>query len=78
MSGRETLPDDREWLETLPNVWKNLMDIQVWSVGPTGCLGVVGRLSRLSGSGGRHYQMSRSCLETLRDVPEGWEAISDV
>ena len=78
MSGRETLPNDREWSGTLSNVQKDLMDIQVWLVGPTGCLGVVGRLSRLSESGGRHSQMSGSCLETLPDVPEGWKAISDV
>ena len=28
-----------------------LMDVQVWSVGPPGCPGVMGRASRMPGSG---------------------------
>ena len=59
-SGRETLPDVREWSGDPPRcsgvLRRALSDVQEWSGvslgcpgGPLGCLGVVGRLSRLSG-----------------------------
>ena len=72
MSGRvrEVLTNFREWSGTLPNVRKDLMDIQEWSVGPLGWPEVVGRLFRLSGSGERHSRMSGSCWEAL---PYFWE-----
>ena len=37
-----------------------LPDVRKWSRGPSGCLGVVGRPSRMTGSG----------RETLTDVPK--------
>ena len=43
-SGQETLSNVREG-------WESLSDIQEWSVGPPGCLGMVGRPSLMSGSG---------------------------
>ena len=43
-SGREALPEVRVGTEALP-------DDQELSGGPPGCLGFVGRLSRMSGSG---------------------------
>ena len=43
-SGQEALPNVREWLEALPDVWE-------WSGGPPGCPRVVGIPSRMSDSG---------------------------
>ena len=51
--------------ETIPNVWKDLMDIQEWSVGPLGCPGVVESPSRMSK---RPSRMSGSGQEALSDV----------
>ena len=34
--------------------------------------------SRISGNGGRHFQMSSSGRETLPDVQEWWEAFPNV
>ena len=68
------------------------MDAWEWSENPSGCLGVFGRPSRMSGSPsqmsgsgqealqrfGRPAQMSGSCGETLPDFSEGWEVPPDV
>ena len=43
-SGEEALPDVREWSVDPP-------DVQEWSEGPPGCPGVVGRTSKMTGSG---------------------------
>ena len=65
--------------------WEALPDVREWLGGPPGCPGVVGRPSRLSGSGERPSWMSGSCWEALLkvrealpDVHEGWEALPDV
>ena len=65
-SGRETLPDVREWSRDLPGfpfwipgghpgylVEGRLAhpDIREWSGGPPGCSGLVGRPCQMSGSG---------------------------
>ena len=60
-SGREAFPDIREWSGGPP-------DVRVWLGGPPGCPGVVGRLFRMSVSGGRPSQMFGSGRETLPDV----------
>ena len=64
--------------KALPDVCEALLDFREWSGGshgssrgPIGCLGVVGRPSRKFG---RPSRMSGSGLETLPDVPEGWES----
>ena len=54
LSCRETLPEVRELWEAFPDVpewWEDLPNIREWSVGPPKCPCVVGRPSRLSGSG---------------------------
>ena len=63
LCGWEALPDVREWWEALPVV-------REWSVGSSGCLGVVGRPSRLFGSGRETPRMSVCGWETLLDVLE--------
>ena len=47
-----------------------LPDVQEWSGGPPGCLGVVGSPSKMSGSGREAPQMSGSGQESLKDVRE--------
>ena len=66
--------------ETLPNVRKDLMDIQEWSVGPPRCPGVVGRLSRMSGNSreaclmsGVDERPSRMSGSGQENLPYGWE-----
>ena len=74
-SGRETLPDVREWsrgahgcprvVERPPNVWElsgTLPDVRYWFGGPHGCPGVVGRPSRMFA---RPSRMSRRGREVL-------------
>ena len=51
-SAWETLPDVQE---SLPNVWEPLPDVRYWSINPPGCLRLVGRVSRMSGSGQEAY-----------------------
>ena len=58
-----SLPEVREWSETLPDVQEALPgvrealpDMWEWSEGPPGCSGVVGRPSRMSGSGREAFQ----------------------
>ena len=51
VSGRETLPDVRGWWEALLDVQEALPDVREWSGHPTGCPGVVGKPSRMFGSG---------------------------
>ena len=74
-SGRETLLDVRQALS----------DVRECSEGPHGCPGVVGRPSRMSGSGRAAIQMTRNVRETPLDVREacrmsgsGRKAIPDV
>ena len=57
-SGREALPDDREWSGNPPDVREALSDVRECSVGSPGCAGgpfrcpgVVKRLSQISRSG---------------------------
>ena len=50
-SDREAIPDVREWSASLPDVPVAFPDVQEWLGGPPGCPGVVGRPSRMSGSG---------------------------
>ena len=63
-----------------------LLDVREWSRGPPGCTGVLGRHSRMSGSGslgpsgclgvvGRHFRMFRSGREALPDVRKCLEGI---
>ena len=47
---------------------EDLPDVQEWSGGPLRCPGVVGRLSRMTGSG----------REALLDVRDGRDALLDV
>ena len=54
----------------LPIVWEALPVVLEWSSGPPGCPRVVGRPCRMSGSGRRPSQMSRSGLVALPDVRE--------
>ena len=56
-SCRQNLSDGREWWEALTNIWE-------WSGGPPGCSKLVGRPSRMFGSG----------RETLPNVPE-WSGV---
>ena len=62
-SGQEYLPDDRELLESLPNVLE-------WSGDPPGCPGVVGSLTGCLGVVERQFWMSGSGQEALLDVRE--------
>ena len=48
--------------------WESFPDVPEWSGGPSRCLGVVRRPSRISGS----------CLESLLDGREWWEAITNI
>ena len=50
-SDREAIPDVRELSASLPDVPVAFPDVQEWLGGPPGCPGVVGRPSRMSGSG---------------------------
>ena len=50
-SFREALLDDREWSLGSPGGREVLPDVQEWLGSPPGCPGVVGRPSRMSGSG---------------------------
>ena len=59
-SGQETIPDVREWSRVFPDVWK-------WTGGPPKCPGVVGRSTRVSGSG---REALTGVLEALPDVRE--------
>ena len=61
-SGLETLLD--VW-KALPDVWKVLSYVRVWAGGPPGRSRVVGRPSRMSGSG-------------WEALPYVWEAPQDV
>ena len=49
---------------------QDFLDVREWLGGPHECPGVVGRSSRLSGSGREASQMSRSGRETFPDVRE--------
>ena len=63
-SGREALPDNREWSrghlgwsgvvgwpsQVSGSLWKVFPDVREWSRGTPGCPGVVESLSRMSGS----------------------------
>ena len=62
-SGREAPTDVRDGREALHNVWE-------WLGRPTGCLGVVQRYSRMSGSGREASRMSGSGRESLPNVRE--------
>ena len=50
--------------------WEALPDVRKWSVVPPVCPVVIGRSSRMSGSGERPSRMSGSCREVLPDVCE--------
>ena len=50
-SGREALPDVREWSVDPPECLETRQDVQGWSGGLPGYPGVVGKPSRMSGSG---------------------------
>ena len=71
---RETLPDVPEW-------WEDLTDIREWSGGPPKCQGVVGRPSRISGSGREACWMAGSGWKALPNVqelsgePPGWPGV---
>ena len=70
-SGRETIPDVQKMWEALLDVCELSRDTPGSPKvvgGPPECPGVVGRTSRMSGSG----------RETLPDVPEWWEALLDI
>ena len=73
-SGRETLPNVREWWEPLPDVWQlsgNPSECSREVGGPFGCSRVVWRPSRMSGSG-------REALLDVRDaLPHVWEWSED-
>ena len=58
--------------------WEFLLDVWERLGGPPRYPGVVGRPCRMSGSGGSPSRMSGSCRETLPNVQERWEALSDV
>ena len=53
-SGQEAFPDVRKWSGD-PRMFRSgresLADVREWSGGPPGCPGVVGRPSKMSGSG---------------------------
>ena len=55
-----------------------LPDVRQLSGDPPRCPVVVGRLSRMCGSGGRLSQISGSRWETFPDVRKWWEALPDV
>ena len=56
--------------KTLTDVQESLLDIRKWSGGPPGCPRVVGRPTRMSGSGRKTLWMSGSGREALQDVRE--------
>ena len=49
---------------------KALADVREWLEGPPKCPGVVGRPSRMAGSGGKPLQISGSSRESLPDIRE--------
>ena len=66
-SGREALPDVREWSGDPPGYPRVVGGTHVWSVIPPGCGGVVRKQSRMSGN-------SRKALLNVREwlgVPPG-------
>ena len=75
-SGKEALSEVREWSgsphecqsgrEALPDVWKACPDVREFSGVDPVCSVVVGRTSRMSGSGREPFQM-------YRIGPEVWE-----
>ena len=50
-SGREALPNVREWPGSLPDGWETRPNVREELGDPPGCLGVVGRSTRMSGCG---------------------------
>ena len=50
--------------------WESLPDVREWSGSPTGCPGVVGRPSRMSGSGRKAYLMYRSGRKAIPNIRE--------
>ena len=56
--------------KAIPDVREALSDVQECSEGPPRCPGVVGSVSRMSGSGSESLRMSGSGRETLSNV---WE-----
>ena len=58
-------------LEALPKVWESLPNVRELSGGPPGCSGVVGRPSRLFGSGRETLLNVRDAHPDIREWSEG-------
>ena len=67
-SGRETLPNVREWCEALLDVLEWSVDTPECLVGLSGCLGVVGRPPLMYGSDRQALSDVRECQEDLPNI----------